>query len=116
MTLSFELLWNCFVKVMKICLKVCICLLIYKYNSNVIPFSLTNFLKRFENPGPKIRGFFFDYFRRFKNLFFSVFLETKIQAELFSIVPSFIILKLLAFKVEPVDVISVINSEEPVNG
>ena len=51
-----------------------------------------------------------------KNFFFLIFLETKIQAELFSIVPSFIILKLLAFRVEPVDVISVINSEEPVNG
>jgi hypothetical protein len=38
------------------------------------------------------------------------------QAELFSTIPSFIILKLLAFKVDPVEVISVINSEEPVNG
>lgn len=38
------------------------------------------------------------------------------QAELFNITPSFIILKLLAFKVEPVEVMSVINSEEPVNG
>jgi len=52
----------------------------------------------------------------FKKLFFSIFLETKIQAELFSIIPSFIILKLLAFQVEPVEVMSVINSEEPVNG
>jgi hypothetical protein len=53
---------------------------------------------------------------RFKKLFFFIFLETKMQAELFNIIPSFIILKLLAFKVEPVEVISVINSEEPVNG
>ena len=37
------------------------------------------------------------------------------QAELFNIIPSFIILKLLAFKVKPVEVMSVINSEEPVN-
>jgi hypothetical protein len=59
---------------------------------------------------------FFDYFKRFKNLFFSIFLETKMQAELFNITPSFIILRLFAFKVEPVEVISVINSEEPVNG
>jgi len=51
---------------------------------------------------------------RFKKLFFFIFLETKMQAELFNIIPSFIILKLLAFKVEP-GVISVINSEEPVN-
>jgi hypothetical protein len=61
-------------------------------------------------------GFFFDYFKKFKNLFFSIFLETKIQAELFNITPSFIILRLFAFKVEPVEVISVINSEDPVNG
>jgi hypothetical protein len=67
-------------------------------------------------PLTKNPGFFFDYFKRFKNLFFSFFLETKIQAELFNIIPSFIILRLLAFKVEPVEVISVINSEEPVNG
>jgi len=31
-------------------------------------------------------------------------------------VTSFIILRLFAFKVEPVEVISVINSEEPVDG
>ena len=55
-------------------------------------------------------------YNKFKNDFFFIFLEIKIQAELFSIVPSFIILKLLAFKVEPVELISVINSEEPVNG
>ena len=59
---------------------------------------------------------FIDHFKKFKNLLFLIFLETKIQAELFNIVPSFTILKLLAFKVEPVEVISVINSEEPVNG
>ena len=59
---------------------------------------------------------FFYYLRKVKNLFFLILLAIKMQAELFNIVPSFIILKLLAFKVEPVDVISVINSEEPVNG
>jgi hypothetical protein len=67
-------------------------------------------------PRPKNPGFFFDYFKKFKNSFFSIFLETKIQAELFNIIPSFTILRLFAFKVEPVEVISVINSEEPVNG
>ena len=67
-------------------------------------------------PRTKNLGFFFDYFKKFKNLFFSIFLETKIQAELFNIIPSFTILRLFAFKVEPVEVISVINSEEPVNG
>jgi hypothetical protein len=38
------------------------------------------------------------------------------QAELFNITPSFTILRLFAFKVEPVEVMSVINSEEPVKG
>jgi hypothetical protein len=38
------------------------------------------------------------------------------QAELFSIIPSFNVRKLLAFKVEPVELMSDINSEEPVNG
>jgi hypothetical protein len=47
---------------------------------------------------------------------FLILLEIKIQAELFNIVPSFIILRLFAFKVDPVEVISVINSEDPVNG
>ena len=84
-------------------------------NENVIIFSLINFIKKFKILGCKSE-FFFDYLSRFKNLFFSIFLETKIQAELFNIVPSFIILKLLAFKVEPEEVISVISSEEPVNG
>ena len=59
---------------------------------------------------------YFFYFNKFNKEFFIIFLETKMQAELFNIVPSFRILKLLAFKVAPVDVISVINSEEPVNG
>jgi hypothetical protein len=45
-----------------------------------------------------------------------ILLEKKIQAELFKITPSFTTLRLLAFKVEPVEVMSVINSEEPVNG
>jgi hypothetical protein len=38
------------------------------------------------------------------------------HAELLNIIPSFMILKLLAFKVKPVEVISVINSDEPLNG
>ena len=43
-------------------------------------------------------------------------LETIIQASDFNISPSFNILKLLAFNVSPVEVISVIISEEPVKG
>ena len=59
---------------------------------------------------------FKNYFNKFIKLFFLIFFEKKIHAELLNMVPSFIILKLLAIKVEPVEVISVINSEDPVNG
>jgi hypothetical protein len=59
---------------------------------------------------------FKNYFNKFVKLFFLIFFEIKIHAELLNMVPSFIILKLLAIKVEPVEVISVINSEDPVNG
>ena len=76
----------------------------------------SKFSRKNSKPRAKNPGFFFDYFKKFKNLFFIIFFEIKTQAELFNIIPSFIILKLLAFKVEPVEVISVINSEEPVKG
>ena len=59
---------------------------------------------------------FKNYFNKFVKLFFLIFFEIKMHAELLNMVPSFIILKLLAIKVEPVEVISVINSEDPVNG
>ena len=47
--------------------------LIHLGNGNVIPFSLTNFLKRFENPGPKIRGFFLTILEDLKTYFFQFF-------------------------------------------
>ena len=56
------------------------------------------------------------YLKSFKKLFVLNFLETNKQAELFKILPSFTILRLLAFKVDPVEVISVISSAEPVKG
>jgi len=59
---------------------------------------------------------FKNYFNKFIKLFFLIFFEKKMHAELLKMVPSFIILRLFAFKVEPVEVISVINSEEPVDG
>ena len=49
-------------------------------------------------------------------IFFEDFLEVKIHAKEFRIIPSFKILKLLAFNVSPDDVISEIISDEPVNG
>ena len=49
-------------------------------------------------------------------LFNKDFFESKRQAEELNIIPSFHILKLFAFKVSPVDVISEITSEEPVKG
>jgi len=49
-------------------------------------------------------------------LSFFLFFENKRQAEELNIIPSFKTLKLLAFKVSPVDVISVIISDDPVKG
>ena len=45
--------------------------------NDVIPFSLTNFLKRFENPGPKIRGFFLTILEDLKTYFFQFFWKQK---------------------------------------
>ncbi len=86
-----------------------------EWECNFIP-SLVKIPRKIQNPGIKIRGFFLAILKDLKTYFSQFFLETKMQAELFNIIPSFIILRLLAFKVEPVDVMSVINSEEPVNG
>src|SRR6056300_933140 len=52
----------------------------------------------------------------FKDLSFDEDLEVIMQASDFKISPSFNILKLLAFKVSPVEVISVIISADPVKG
>ena len=52
----------------------------------------------------------------FSPFFFKFFFETKIQAWDFKISPSFKTRKLFAFNVSPVELISVINSAEPVKG
>ena len=52
----------------------------------------------------------------FKPFFFEFFFEIKIHAWDLRISPSFKTLKLLAFKVSPVELISVINSADPVKG
>ena len=49
-------------------------------------------------------------------LIFFLFFENKRHAEELKIIPSFKILKLLALKVSPEDVISVIISDDPVKG
>ena len=56
------------------------------------------------------------YLKFLRNLLFKNFLEMNKQAELFKIFPSVMTLKLFAFKVDPVDVISVMSSAEPVKG
>ena len=48
--------------------------------------------------------------------FMAFFFEERTQAWDFKIKPSFKILRLLSFKVLPVEVISVIISDEPING
>ena len=68
-------------------------------------------------PNPKKPGICRAFFYlNISNSFPLNFFETSKQAELFSIFPSEIILKLFSFSVEPVEVISVINSAEPVKG
>ena len=52
----------------------------------------------------------------FKPFFLLLFFEVKIQAWDFKISPSFNIRRLFALRVSPVDVMSVINSAEPVKG
>ena len=83
--------------------------LIELVNENVIPQTLKQNLK-----SPVFAGLFF--YLNISNSFPLNFFETSKQAELFSIFPSEIILKLFSFSVEPVEVISVINSAEPVKG
>jgi len=56
------------------------------------------------------------YLKFLRNLLFKNFLEMNKQAELFKIFPSVMTLKLFAFNVDPVDVISVMSSAEPVKG
>jgi len=71
-------------------------------------------LNKLETLRKKFLGVF--YLKFLRNLLFKNFLETNKQAELFKIFPSVITLKLFAFNVDPVDVISVMSSAEPVNG
>ena len=52
----------------------------------------------------------------FNRFFFAFFFEVKRQASDFKISPSFKIRRLFAFKVSPVEVMSVINSADPVKG